>query len=370
MRLLINFFRYFVGFLFIFSGLIKANDPLGLSYKMQEFFEVWGWQQFNATTLWLSISMNVLEIVAGFALIIGWQVKWVMRLLLALIVFFTFLTGYAFLSGKFKSCGCFGDCLPLSPLQSFLKDVLLALIIILLIVKQNFLAPILTTKKLWYALFTVTFLSLGIQLYALKYLPFIDCLPYKAGNNIIEKMKIPEGAKPDSFAITFKYKRNGEIIEFDDQHFPNNFDSTYEFIERFDKLITKGNAVAPIADFGLQTTNFVDTTLSILNKDSLYIFLLVKNFDDFKNWMNKDFVALQKMASSKKVPIFLVTADKENALKYWQNTEQILLADYTVLKSFGRANPTLVLMKQANILSKKSFADVNTFTKNINNYLQ
>jgi len=175
MRLLINFFRYFVGFLFIFSGLIKANDPLGLSYKMQEFFEVWGWQQFNATTLWLSISMNVLEIVAGFALIIGWQVKWVMRLLLALIVFFTFLTGYAFLSGKFKSCGCFGDCLPLSPLQSFLKDVLLALIIILLIVKQNFLAPILTTKKLWYALFTVTFLSLGIQLYALKYLPFIDC---------------------------------------------------------------------------------------------------------------------------------------------------------------------------------------------------
>jgi|GEM_PF-2477455 len=183
-------------------------------------------------------------------------------------------------------------------------------------------------------------------------------------------MKIPEGAKPDSFAITFKYKRNGEIIEFDDQHFPNNFDSTYEFIERFDKLITKGNAVAPIADFGLQTTNFVDTTLSILNKDSLYIFLLVKNFDDFKNWMNKDFVALQKMASSKKVPIFLVTADKENALKYWQNTEQILLADYTVLKSFGRANPTLVLMKQANILSKKSFADVNTFTKNINNYLQ
>ena len=129
--------RWIVGLLFIFSGLVKANDPLGLSYKMQEFFEVWGWTALHDYTLAFSLLMNVFEVVTGVAVIIGWQIRTISWLLLALIIFFTFLTGYALFSGKIKTCGCFGDCLPLTAAQSFTKDLVLLLLIIILCIYRN-----------------------------------------------------------------------------------------------------------------------------------------------------------------------------------------------------------------------------------------
>ncbi|MEI9945418.1 MAG: MauE/DoxX family redox-associated membrane protein [Chitinophagaceae bacterium] len=123
--------RLIVGILFIFSGLIKANDPLSLSYKMQEFFEIWNtglasssfflknglisvFDLLHEHSLFLSIVMIAFEIIAGVALLLGWRMKLFSWLLLLLIIFFTFLTGYAYLSGKFKNCGCFGDCIPIT----------------------------------------------------------------------------------------------------------------------------------------------------------------------------------------------------------------------------------------------------------------
>src|ERR1700733_11859343 len=129
--------RWFVGLLFIFSGLIKANDPLGLSYKMQEFFEAWNLYSLNDFTLALSLIMNVFEVLAGIAVIIGWHMKLFSWLLLLLIIFFAFLTGYALFSGKIKTCGCFGDCLPLTPAQSFTKDLILFVLILILFINKN-----------------------------------------------------------------------------------------------------------------------------------------------------------------------------------------------------------------------------------------
>src|SRR5436190_18950870 len=111
MKVLVSLARIVVGLLFIFSGLIKANDPLGLSYKMQEFFEIWGMEKFNSWTLASSVLMNGFEIIAGFALLLGWRIKLFSWLLLLLILFFTFLTGYTYVTGKPTNCGCFGDCI-------------------------------------------------------------------------------------------------------------------------------------------------------------------------------------------------------------------------------------------------------------------
>ncbi len=122
MKVFISIARLIVGTLFIFSGLIKANDPLGLSYKMQEFFEVWNLQSFNNYTLTLSVIMIAFEIIAGVAVLTGWKMKIFSWLLLVLILFFTFLTAYALFSGKIRECGCFGDCIPLQANQSFIKD--------------------------------------------------------------------------------------------------------------------------------------------------------------------------------------------------------------------------------------------------------
>ena len=129
MKILVNIARVLVGVLFIFSGLIKANDPLGLSYKMQEFFDLWGLSQFNSWTLIMSILMNAFEIIAGFALLMGWGIRVFSWLLFLLIVFFTFLTGYAYYSGQFKNCGCFGDCIPIESKTSFIKDLVLLVLI-------------------------------------------------------------------------------------------------------------------------------------------------------------------------------------------------------------------------------------------------
>src|ERR1051325_8508604 len=132
MRFFLRVSRVIVGVLFIFSGLIKANDPLGLSYKIQEFFEIWGWHALNDFSLALSIIMITFEILAGVAVLVGWRMNLFSWLLLLLTIFFTFLTGYALFSGKVKECGCFGDCIPLTAQQSFIKDLILLALILLI----------------------------------------------------------------------------------------------------------------------------------------------------------------------------------------------------------------------------------------------
>src|ERR1700744_3488020 len=144
MKLLISIVRTLVGVLFIFSGLVKADDPLGLSYKMQEFFEVWNFHWLDHLTLAFSILMIVFEIVAGVAILLGWRMKLFSWLLLLLIIFFTFLTGYAFLSGKVRECGCFGDCIPLTAGQSFSKDLILLLLILFLFAMRSRIKPLLS----------------------------------------------------------------------------------------------------------------------------------------------------------------------------------------------------------------------------------
>src|ERR1700761_9121625 len=138
MKQLLAVTRGLVGILFIFSGLVKADDPLGLSYKMQEFFEVWNFHWLDNYTLTFSLIMIVFEIIAGVAILVGWRMKLFSWLLLLLIIFFSFLTGYAYLSGKVRECGCFGNCIPLTAGQSFTKDLILtALILFLFAVRDS-----------------------------------------------------------------------------------------------------------------------------------------------------------------------------------------------------------------------------------------
>ncbi|HZI54873.1 MAG TPA: MauE/DoxX family redox-associated membrane protein, partial [Chitinophagaceae bacterium] len=178
MNILINTTRVIVGILFIFSGLVKAIDPLGLSYKMQEFFELWHLTQFNNHTLWLSVVMIAFEIIAGAALLLGWQMKLFSWLLLLLILFFTFLTGYAYLSGKFKNCGCFGDCIPITPLVSFLKDVVLTALILFVFANRKRIEPLFSKRISAILMILVSAFSFGLQWYALTYQPPVDCLPF------------------------------------------------------------------------------------------------------------------------------------------------------------------------------------------------
>src|SRR5580692_4049121 len=165
MRILISIARNLVGILFIFSGLVKADDPLGLSYKMQEFFEVWNFHWLDHFTLAFSILMIVFEIVAGVAILLGWRMKLFSWLILLLMIFFTFLTGYAYLSGKVRECGCFGDCIPITAGQSFAKDLVLSALVLFLFGVRDRIRPFLSPAASAAVLVLATVASLAFQWY-------------------------------------------------------------------------------------------------------------------------------------------------------------------------------------------------------------
>lgn len=358
MRPVILISRIIIGVLFIFSGLVKANDPLGLSYKMQEFFEVWNMHALNEYTLTFSVLMIVFEIVAGVAVLIGWKMKLFAWLLLILILFFTFLTGYALFSGKIRECGCFGDCIPLQAYQSFIKDLILLFLILLLMPYRRKIRTAVHPRTAFFILLGTLVFSFGLQWYVLKHLPIVDCLPYKPGNNLVEQMKAPAGSIPDSTVIVFTYEKNGKQSSFTADNFPADFDDSYVFVKREDKVVRKGNAVPAIRDFTLQTLSGNDTTAALLNENGYKIFLFIKDGYKTGGWttlMNE----LNQKAKQKGVPGFLVTnleVDQDNR-NFFPGLFP-LRSDGTAIKTAARYNPTLFLINSGTIVAKWSAVDL------------
>jgi hypothetical protein len=353
--------RLLVGILFIFSGLIKANDPLGLSYKMQEFFEVWNMPALDAYTLGFSIIMIVFEIFAGVAVILGWRMRIIAWLLLLLIIFFSFLTGYAVISGKIRECGCFGNCIPLQAMGSFIKDLVLLLLIGILFIYRNEIKPRFSKNTSLIILALTLISSLSTQWYALRYLPMVDCLPFKIGTNIPEKMKPPVGAVPDSTVIHFVYEKNHKKMEYSADQLPPDLDSSYTFIKRYDKIVRKGNAEPEIKDFSLISESGNDSTRQILDKPGYQLMLISGNFPETNPHWNKEFMLLYTLAKSKNIPVFLVSANRPEAVSFLSANaldKQIPVfgCDATAVKTAARADPTLYLLKKGTILNKWSYA--------------
>ena len=350
MQLFLKILRWSVGILFIFSGLIKANDPIGLSYKMQEFFDVWGINFLSDYTLGFSLIMNTLEIVAGIALLIQFPYKQTLWLLLGLIVFFTFLTGYAFFSGKIKTCGCFGDCIPLTPKTSFIKDILLLLSIVTLLFnhKKN-KSNIHPSLGIIVLLLSIGGVGYG-QYHVLTYLPVIDCLPYKVGNDIKEKMKKPDGAIADSVGIQMEFEKDGKLVSFDANHLPENFDSTYIYKNRKEVVISQGNDLhAAIPEFDLSTLSGQDSTQALFSIPIPYVLVFAGKIDNNVPWEN-----LLSQLHQKYKLVYIVTADKQG-VSGTLNKEAVLIGDITMIKTAARVWPTVFVMNGAEIMKKKSY---------------
>jgi uncharacterized membrane protein YphA (DoxX/SURF4 family) len=357
MKILLTVSRILVGLLFIFSGLVKANDPHGLSYKMQEFFELWDMSRFDSWTLTFSILMNAFEIIAGFALLIGWRIRLFSWLLLLLILFFTFLTGYTYVTGKPTNCGCFGDCIPITSKTSFLKDVVLTVLIGFIFWQRHKIKPLFSKKAGAILVLLVSLFSFGIQWYALKYLPLVDCLPYKKGNSIPEKMKAPVGALPDSFAIRFVYEKGGKQYEFAPADLPADLDS-YNYVSRTDKLIRKGNAEPPIKGFALTGITGEDSTAVVLSQPNA-ILLFCEDFSTpFSDW-KEDFIQLYNTAKAKDISVYVVTNRREEALGNFAGTPlagiPVFVCDHTAIRTAARANPTVYLLKEGSVIDKVSY---------------
>lgn len=373
MRTAVRVVQVLVGLLFVVSGLVKANDPIGLSYKMQEFFELWseGFAKgsllhtalavLHNASLGLSIAMISLEIVAGAALWLGWKKKSILWLLLALIVFFTFLTGYAYLSGKFTNCGCFGDCLPITPLASFVKDLALLLLIVFLLVGHRYIAPVFSAAARTFSLVAVLLFSLALQWYVLTYLPLADCLPFKEGANLPAQMKPPPGSVPDSFAIRFVYEKEGRQYEFAPENLPADF-TTYKFIDRKQTLVRKGNADAAIKGFTLTndtkdetTGNTVDSAAFLLAQPQAFLLFVL-------DWSNPSWLAeataAMTAARQRGIPVAVVSANFREAQAAFAGAGisgvQFFNTDFTIVRTVARTNPTALLLQQGRVVEKWS----------------
>ncbi len=368
MKIAVNIARILVGSLFVFSGLVKAIDPLGLGYKMQEFFEVWASDGYlpglmnylHGQSLGFAIFMIALEVVLGVALLVGWRKNPVLILLFLLTLFFTFLTAFVLFTGKIRACGCFGDCIPLTPGQTFTKDIILTLLIIFLLIFKKHIQPIMKGAVggiiVFMAIIGVTFL----QFYVLKHLPLKDCLPYKKGNNILELRKMPAGAIPDKYDYSFVYEKGGIKKEFTTNNLP---DSSWNFSERKQVLVTKGiNNVPAINDFSLVDSAGVNVTEELLSQPGEYYVLFLQNLNDGISRWSAAFSDLSQKAKQQNRSIYIVTSDREKVHAFFNIRNSynvpVFTSDATAIKTAARANPTLFVMKGPVVQGKYSWADI------------
>jgi hypothetical protein len=302
----------------------------------------------------------------GIALLVGWRTKLISWLLLLLTLFFTFLTAYVLFSGKIRACGCFGDCIPLTPVQTFTKDIILLALVLLIISGRRYLKPLFSNAVNAVVVLISLLGVLALQWYVLKHLPVKDCLPFKVGNNILELRKTPKDATYDKFQYTYYYKKGNEEKDFEYGKQP---DSTWIYVEGKlpnRKLVEKGNGkTALINDFILTTADGNDTTEAILSNPGEYYLLFIKDVTLLSKDWNKDqqFVAA---ATEKGKQVFIVSSERKNAEARYASLPvagrrlniPVLTGDVVALKTAARNNVTLYRMKGAVVQNKWGGDDI------------
>jgi uncharacterized membrane protein YphA (DoxX/SURF4 family) len=359
------FSRIFVGGLFIFSGLIKLNDPVGTEIKLEEYFEVFSadfgsfFQVFIPYALHIGLMLVVLEIVLGVAVLINYRMRLTTTVLLVLIVFFTFLTGYSAILNKVTDCGCFGDAIKLTPWQSFYKDLILIVFILHLFWYRKSFDPVLRTREGHAVILGVTAISFFLGLYAIRHLPFIDFRAYKIGNNIPEQMKLPPGAKRDSVVMTFIYEQAGVRREFTMDQL-SQVDSTYTFIDRVDKVIREGDR-PKIIDYRVESPEGEDYTQQTFQGAKLLIVMYNVQQASEKN-ADRISKLIQDMEGT--AESIILTASSSEEVEAFRHEHQwaapYYFADATVLKTIIRSNPGLTLWVDGTVRGMWHYNDVPT----------
>ena len=345
--------RWLVGALFIFSGLIKINDPVGTAIKLEEYFEVFSTDFapfFHALipyTLPLAVFLCVLEVALGIALLVGYKMRLTLGLLMGLIVFFTFLTFYSAYFNKVTDCGCFGDAIKLTPWESFTKDVVLLVLIGWLTAQwqrwNNEASNLQTVATL-----SSMLISFGIAYYAIQHLPFIDFRNYKVGNNIPALMKPQEPCR-----YVYIMEKDGKKVSLTE--YPT--DSSYKLIQMVAENET--TCKPKILDYSIWDDKGNDVTQSTLEGNKLIV--VVRNvqkvpFDVFP--------AINQLLAqvNQSVEAIALTSSSQADFEIFRHEVQLAIpyyfADGTVLKTIMRSDPGIFLMKNGTVVGKWHYNDV------------
>ncbi|MFV8443180.1 BT_3928 family protein [Flavobacterium sp. LB2P44] len=359
-NIITQFSRIFVGILFIISGLIKLNDPIGFSYKLAEYFSepVFNMPFFIPFALGIALFLVILEVVLGIMLLIGYKTKFTIWSLLILIVLFTFLTFYSAYFNVVKDCGCFGDALKLTPWQSFTKDIVLLFFILILFFNRKLVQPLFSNTIQNIILYASIVLSSFMGVLVLNHLPLIDFRPFKVGNNIQKGMRIPDGAEKSVVEMVFIYKVGGVDTEFTEKDLMSIPEGAV-FVDRKDKVISEGY-VPPIHDFTMEKDGsdykeeFLDATkvmlivaYDLVHADKAGLAKMEKLNQEAKI---KGYKVIGMTASS---PEEIAATKKQFGLSF-----DFYFCDAITLKTIERANPSIVVLEKGTIVQKVHHNDL------------
>jgi len=362
--------RILTGLVFVFSGFVKAVDPMGSAIKFTEYFQVFHLDFLSFSALPLAITMSAAELMIGLNLLAAIRMRFTSWLLLLFMSFFTLLTFILALFNPVSDCGCFGDALKLTNWQTFGKNMILFIPVIIVFINRNQFNARSKPSPEW-AMTAFNFIfSCCISVYCIRHQPILDFRPYKAGTFIPGKMVIPEGSTADQYQTFLTYEKNGIRREFTDKNYPWQ-DSTWKWVETRQKLIKKGYE-PPIHDFSITAPDGADLTRRVLS-DSGYVFLILAT--DLENTSKKGMKELNELALKCRDLGFMVyglTSSTNSQISSFKEKYQpaydFCTADETTLKTIVRANPGIMLLHQGTILGKWNFRDAPTasqLTKNL-----
>jgi uncharacterized membrane protein YphA (DoxX/SURF4 family) len=353
MQILREISRYFVGGLFIFSGLIKVNDPAGTAIKLTEYFEVFSsdfgsfFLLFVPAAMFLSVFLSVLEVVLGVALLINYRIKWTSWILLIIIVFFTFLTFYSAYFNKVTDCGCFGDAIKLTPWESFTKDIILVFFIGIIFWQKDAYGAAARIPKSDLVISIVTLFHIGISIYAIEHLPFIDFRAYKVGNHIPSLMEPSE-----EYQYKYILEKDGKTVELD--KYPT--DPGYTFKEM---VLLNPGAQPKISDYSIFNDEGDFTEASFTGNKVLVV------FHDARKARTKKLADLSKMIAdldNTDIEVMILTSTDGEYFEQFRHENQLAApfyyADATVLKTMIRSNPGITAWRDGKVLAKWHINDV------------
>ena len=363
MRLVKNLCRIIVGIVFIYSGFVKGIDPLGSDYKFTDYFNAFGMGWMNATTLFFSFALSLAEFLIGIALLFN---LWVSRMAwgsLLFMAFFTPLTLVLALTNPVSDCGCFGDAMILTNWQTFWKNIILLLLAIMIFVYRK------EYKSSLSFMGQFSFLSLAgagmlcLSIYCYRHLPVLDFRPYAVGKNITEGMRLPEGAEPDQYEVTLKYKnkQTGEVRSFTEENYPWQDTLNWEYESSSERLVKKGY-ITPIHDLVIEHPTLGNITEEILEDDNHTILAVAYNLNQSDTQYQPAINRLAEYAREKGIRFYGLTSSSERDIEAYKKRNHVpyefCTADEIQLKTMIRSNPGVIILREGTILDKWAGKDV------------
>ena len=348
--------RLIVGGVFVFSGFVKAVDPLGTMYKIEEYLAAFGgfFVDMTAWALPAAFILFTLEFMVGVCLVLNLKPKSTAWVSFWLMLIMTVFTLYVLLKNPVSDCGCFGDVLILDNRTTFYKNVvLLVLTVLILLLSRRSFATFVPAAE-WALMGAFLVFVLGLASYGLLTLPVMDFRPYKVGVSISEGMALPPGAKPDTYETTFIYAQDGVEREFTLEDYPKD-DSTWVFVRQNTILVEQGY-VPPIHDFSIITEDMEDITYEVLDEPGWTVLVVMYDLSKSNLKQVRKLNAFYEKSRRQGAAFYALTGSGEADIEAFRQrtgaSYPFCFTDPTTLKTMIRANPGIVLLRKGVIVNK------------------